>query len=242
MIDHGSIVPLYEQLAAIIGNEIVDGKYLPGERISGEQALADKYGLSRVTVRHALALLTERGFVVSRQGKGTFVSDTAALADDRLKKASFSFSRLRDRKIPDTEILFSGIRQCGPELASLTGRSEKEMMGVVRRLRFADKVPAVLEYDYFPSAISGVATDNLANISLIALLDEKYGLKAVLFENSFRIVRADEDLAKLMQVEPDTPLLGVFETVMGADRSVIYYDDQIIRTDTYEYRLRYRFE
>lgn len=242
MIDHESMVPLYEQLAALLGNEIVSGKYRPGDRIPGEQAVADEYGLSRVTVRHALSLLAERGFVVSRQGKGTFVSDNAALSDERLKKASFSFSRLRDRRIPDTEILFSGIRQCGPELAALTGRNGKEMFGVVKRLRFVDREPAVLEYDYFPSAISGVVTNDLRNMSLIALLDEKYGLEAVLFENSFRIVRADGEVAELMQVEPGAPLLGVFETVMSADGSVIYYDDQIIRPEIYEYRLRYRFE
>ncbi len=242
MIDHESMVPMYEQLAALLGNEIVSGRYRAGDRIPSEQSIAEQYGLSRVTVRHALAILGERGFLVSRQGKGTFVSESPVLTDEKLKSASFTYSRLRDKRIPDTEILYAGLRKCGSELAGLSGMNGNDMIGAVRRLRFVDKVPAVLEYDYFPGSISDVVTMDLQNMSLIALLDDKYGLKAKIFENRFRIIEADRDTAALMQVETGAPLLGVFETVMTEDGSVIYYNDQIIRPEIYEYRLRYSFE
>jgi GntR family transcriptional regulator, frlABCD operon transcriptional regulator len=66
--------PLYKQLMQRLRNDITAGVYPAGERIPGEQALCEIYGVSRVTVRKALEEIVRGGLLVRRQGKGTFVA------------------------------------------------------------------------------------------------------------------------------------------------------------------------
>ena len=68
-----SQLPLYQQLLEDIKADINDGKYSTGDKIPSELELADVYGVSRITVRRAVAELCNEGYLVKRQGKGTFV-------------------------------------------------------------------------------------------------------------------------------------------------------------------------
>ncbi len=49
--------PIYLQLREVIRNKIEDGEYLPGMSIPSENDLADTYGINRMTVRNAIAVL-----------------------------------------------------------------------------------------------------------------------------------------------------------------------------------------
>ena len=73
MLNQDNIVPLYEQLMNILEHDIRTGKYSPGDRIMTESELSKKYGISLITVRKAISLLTEKGLLIKKQGKGTFV-------------------------------------------------------------------------------------------------------------------------------------------------------------------------
>lgn len=73
--------PLHVQLAAVLRKRITDGTYT--RRMPSESALAAESGLSRPTVRRALALLRDEGRIRSVQGRGTFVTRPAAENDER---------------------------------------------------------------------------------------------------------------------------------------------------------------
>jgi DNA-binding GntR family transcriptional regulator len=60
--DEGSPL-LYVRTAARIAERIVDGTYPPGGQLPGEAALAEEFGVSRLTLRHALVMLRDRGLV-----------------------------------------------------------------------------------------------------------------------------------------------------------------------------------
>ena len=60
MLNQDNIVPLYEQLMNILEHDIRTGKYSPGDRIMTESELSKKYGISLITVRKAISLLTEK--------------------------------------------------------------------------------------------------------------------------------------------------------------------------------------
>lgn len=65
--------PLYASLARGIESSISSGGHLPGSLLPGENALAEKHGVSRATVRAALDLLEKAGIVERRRGRGTRV-------------------------------------------------------------------------------------------------------------------------------------------------------------------------
>ena len=65
--------PLYGQLAQILRTGITTGHYPPGSWLPSEQALADAQGVSKATVRQALAALRAEGLVEVHNGRGTWV-------------------------------------------------------------------------------------------------------------------------------------------------------------------------
>lgn len=64
----------YIRLFEKIQSEIALGVYKNGERIPGENELAQKYQMSRQTVRQSLSLLEQKGLIARRQGSGTYVT------------------------------------------------------------------------------------------------------------------------------------------------------------------------
>jgi len=67
----------YQQIADRLRDQIDTGALQPGERLPSEPDLVQQFDASRNTVRLALALLTNQGLVVTRQGLGTFVNEPA---------------------------------------------------------------------------------------------------------------------------------------------------------------------
>jgi DNA-binding GntR family transcriptional regulator len=74
MIDREGATPLYEQVADALADRIREGKLLPNRPLPSEHRIMQEFEVSRGTVRHAVALLRERGLVVTVPGRGTFVS------------------------------------------------------------------------------------------------------------------------------------------------------------------------
>lgn len=73
MIDPGSGVPAWRQLADAIRQRVVAGEWPPGARLPSETQLVQQYGLGRTTVRRAIAALRAQGVVEVQHGWGTRV-------------------------------------------------------------------------------------------------------------------------------------------------------------------------
>lgn len=58
---------------------IVGGEFPPGSKLPNEEALCARFLVSRITLREAVRGLIEDGYVIRRQGAGTFVTSGPAL-------------------------------------------------------------------------------------------------------------------------------------------------------------------
>src|SRR5690625_4637842 len=74
-LNKSAATPLYKQVAESLKTKINNGEHKLGEQLPRELTLAKNYNVSRITVRSALDLLEKEGFIIKRQGKGTFVTD-----------------------------------------------------------------------------------------------------------------------------------------------------------------------
>ncbi|WP_406165520.1 GntR family transcriptional regulator [Streptomyces sp. NBC_00996] len=72
-----------EQITEVLAKEIRSGHRAAGEQLPGEHALAQRFGVSRTTVRAALAELNEAGQIATRTGKGSYVLFDGRPLDDR---------------------------------------------------------------------------------------------------------------------------------------------------------------
>jgi GntR family transcriptional regulator len=66
--------PLFVQVRDALRADILDGALGPGERLPSESALIERFGVSRITVRQALAELQSSGLVQTVNGKGSYVT------------------------------------------------------------------------------------------------------------------------------------------------------------------------
>jgi len=89
-----SHVPKYAQIADIFRQRIARGVWAKGFRLPANELLALEFGVSRVTIRQAVDLLSRDGVIEAQQGRGTFV--TGALKQDRWLRVETTLSDLVD--------------------------------------------------------------------------------------------------------------------------------------------------
>ena len=95
-IDRDSCEPAYAQLANILRRQIAYGAYRPGDQLPSEAQLCRRYGISPMTVRRSINLLSDQGVVNTAQGRGTFVKSL------ELGMANFDLGELQDLFINGT--------------------------------------------------------------------------------------------------------------------------------------------
>ena len=93
-LDRASFVPLYYQLQEVLKEQIESGVWKPGDALPSEPQLASRFGVSRVVVRQALAILADDRQVVRERGRGTFV------AQPKLDYRAGGLTRLLERPRP----------------------------------------------------------------------------------------------------------------------------------------------
>ncbi len=72
-VDEGLPTPLYHQIYLVLRNKIIDGEFVDGDLLPGEERTARSCGVSRITAKRALNELAEDGLVVRERGRGTRV-------------------------------------------------------------------------------------------------------------------------------------------------------------------------
>ncbi len=141
-IDKERFEPAYAQLAAIILRKIAEAVYPPGTKIPSESYLSKKYGLSTMTVRQAIGVLSEQGILERVHGSGTFVK--------RLKfvEALFDLNGLRDifqdQEHNQVKVLDIRLERSDPETAEKLQLPPKARVILIRRLLLRDGVPVVI--------------------------------------------------------------------------------------------------
>ncbi|WP_336784987.1 GntR family transcriptional regulator [Paenibacillus sp. MMO-177] len=70
--------PMYERIFEALREDIMEKKYVPGDRVPSEKELGDEYNVSRITSKKALELLANEGYIIRQPGRGSFVSDQPA--------------------------------------------------------------------------------------------------------------------------------------------------------------------
>ncbi len=224
--------PLYVQIAAAIERGIADGRYEPGYRFPPEPELASSLGVSRLTLRQALTLLERRGLidrVVGRRG-GTFVRKWT-VERDLTSFAGFSEQLGRQGRVAGAKVLQA--RQMAASAAVAAGLDLGEGTAVVQveRLRFANGTPVLLECSSFPAdAFPGLLDEPLEQ-SLYGLLGERYGRRPTHAREVLEPLAADRRVAKLLGVNPGTPVLLVERTAFDSDDTPVEYARDIFLGD-----------
>ena len=101
ILNHSSMVPIYEQLMEQIKSDIIQSELKEGEALPSVRTLAGELRISALTVKKAYDKLEEEGFATTVHGKGTYVSasDKQLALEARQKAIEDDFDKVIDRAL-----------------------------------------------------------------------------------------------------------------------------------------------
>jgi GntR family transcriptional regulator len=232
--------PKYEQAYRSVLDQIKGGRYPVGARIPTEGELSARFGVSRVTVRRALDMLVQDGYLESRQGSGYRVVTLSPASDTCL--TSFTDAMLRAGHEPTTELLgFEALPPGDPGLAGLPPDLRGRAVTRIRRLRRVDGEPRMLVVTYAPTALLPDAAprdfpDSGPGQSILRILSGRFGLDWSAACEDISPVLADGDMAALFAIAPGTPILRQACSAFAEDGSVVFHED-VFRTGAVSFAL-----
>lgn len=211
--------PLYQQIFEEIKSAIEAGEYAPKERIPSEPELAEKYGVSRITVRRAVEELCVEGYLIKQQGRGTFVSTPRINRRLLQYVEARSFTNVcRDNNMtPGAKVLNRLIVPVRSEEAKFFGLDEDALLLYVQRIRTADDLPIFEENIFLPyEGYQELLTADLENVSMFDKIAEVGGSRPTRTpQRTVEAVRATQEQASRLAISTGDPLL--FLNVCFAD-------------------------
>ena len=224
-----SHVPKYAQIADIFRQRIARGTWTHGFRLPANEDLASEFGVSRVTIRQAVELLARDGVIGAQQGRGTFV--TGSLRQDRWLKVETTLSDLADmyRDTSPEIINISESRSNAPLLPEDGKPAEKYVF--MRRLHSRETQPYCVISIYLDEKIFRISPTRFRNETVIPILHDLRDPAITAARQTLTIGTADLEVARLLQVQLNSPVAEVRRVFTTADRTVIYLGEVTYRGD-----------
>jgi DNA-binding GntR family transcriptional regulator len=222
-VNHRKRPLLAEVVRTELSKAIIRGEFPLGSKLPSEEQLRERFDVSRITLREAVQALVQDGYVVRRQGSGTYVTRRPSLQNSL--DTNFSY----------TEYLqHAGIRASKKLLSAKTVAADDETAEAldvdhgaevveVRRLRKADGKPAIYSVDYLPADLIDLAADRKAVGGSLYRLLATLGHPVDHGEAIIAPAAADAELAELLNVAEGTLLQHLEQVDYDAgDRPVMF--------------------
>jgi GntR family transcriptional regulator len=201
----------------------------PGERLGAERELAERLGVSRSTIRAALADL-ERGGVIRRsrgRAGGIFVAERK-VERDLTSLAGLPAYLRRQGFQSDARVLRTATTEADEDARAAL---HTELVHEVVRVRLADGEPISLERACFPAERFGDLLDRSLAGSIYELLETQYGLEPGEAEERIEVVAAGAEEARLLGLRRGAPLLAVARTAWDAAGQPFERSHDLFRAD-----------
>ena len=226
---------LYMQLAVALEREIASGKYSAFDRLPSEQALMEEHGVSRVTVRQAIALLHRKGLIEVKQGKGTFVSGSVVRHGlDNL--TGFYDSLVAQGLRPSTQLLEFHIATPADRASTIFEADTRRSIAMRRLYRLHGQafavVDAIIAIDSTP-----VTREQMETHTIYQLLRDVIGEQVVKADIGIRARAVGKRIGGLLKLAPGRPVLVMERASIGRSRLPVEHSRFYIVPETYEFRL-----
>lgn len=234
--EKNSAVPLYRQLARSVEEKIRDGSFPEGSRLPSEQEWMRRFGLSRVTVRQAMADLFRRNAIVRKQGLGTFVQKPVMTqeVDDLF---GFYPALVSRGLAPRTRIFAYEFLTPDAEVQQKLGLSPGEkVLRFCRQYRLEPSLFLLIRM-HIPRDLAECWTEaEAAEQNSFRLLQEKAGIRIL---NSALSIRASLSSAKVsgwLRVAKGSPVLELQRLTFSVERRPVEYAVLFFPGQSYELR------
>ena len=230
-LDRSSPVPLYFQVSRQIEAAIEAGKLAPGDRLENEISLADRWGLSRPTMRRAIQELVDKGLLVRRRGIGTQVvhgrvkrpMDLTSLFDDLTRS---------DQK-PGTRVLDRQLVPAPAAVAERLGTATGTQVLQLERLRTARDEPLAVLRNWLPADLAPVLTAEALESRGLYELMRGTGVHLRIATQRIGARGATAPEARLLAVRKGAPLLTMERVTYDGSGRAVEFGSHVYNAETY---------
>jgi GntR family transcriptional regulator len=227
-----SSLPAHARIEQWLMAAIDDGTLEVGHKLPREEVLAAGLGVSRMTLRQALAALDVHGALVRRPGRqgGTFVAQPRIVCD-LTGLAGFTEQMRRAHVRAGARMISATTRAAsGPELRAL-GLDRGDRVHEVVRVRSASREPLAIEQACFPEPLFPDLLEHRLTGSLYRLLEKQYDLAPHTASEVLEPVIASAEQADLLQVTEGSPLMLIERTAFTVSGAAVEYAHDVFRAD-----------
>jgi len=245
MIDKSNPIPLYIQLANWLENMIKAERFMVGSLLPPKDELSREAEVNRNTVRHAIDFLMQKGLVEKRKGVGTIVKRKTPLLP--VHKLNRMTSFVDDFEIDNVEIediiLNKGKISATEDLADKLALFSGDPIVKIERVRIADRIPLVLEIQYYSFQRFGRLLVIDIKGSMYEILTQVFNVHLDHSVQTIRAVNPPEEVARSLGIYQSTPCIFL-ESLAYTEENVCieilnsYYcgDRYLFKVETGEYQ------
>lgn len=231
--------PLYQQLYDYFKRLIVAGILKEGDQMLPEITICDELSVSRSTVRKAMDMLLEEGYISRHRGKGTHVTSPKM---NRKINSLYNFTENMKQigAVPSSVVLEAKVIPQAPNevLEELEILDSETPFFKLHRIRCANGEPVLKEETFIPySLCPGIETNDFSDKSLYEVLGSQYLLNLDHASESLEAVFIDEADKKLLDCKKDMPGFRI-KRISYLDNGLPYeYTTSITRADKCVFQL-----
>lgn len=223
------------RIAEIIKTEI--SEWLPHEVIPTERQMAERFGVSRVTIQKALDILELDAIIYRRRGAGSFVAPPRTARNLELRSFSEEMA-LRGIKVRSEVLGIDHLRSNQKSKDYWVALSNPAYR--IERLRFSDNTPLALETSYISlSAAPGIDKLDLSG-SLYKVLEEDYAIEIASADEHISPILPDKRTSKILKIAQGVPVLEVIRTGFNSRGELIESTKSIRRSDKFDLQFTVR--
>jgi|SRR5690554_3777674 len=201
-----------QQIETILRKRILQGDYPEGVRIPSEDALAREFGVSRTSLRTAMASLVGEGYILRRHGDGTYPCPRTSHIGLKIGKVWDVMRQIEESgRVASLEPLDQIFRPASVDEASWLGLDPEEMVFFLRRLFSADGKPVslistIIRTAGMDEAPFGVEASSCTPLDFLTQFQQR---KMKTSTVQFQAIQADHEYAQLLDTDLGEPLLKV---------------------------------
>lgn len=219
----------YEMVINILEKEILEGKYDLNKKLPTEEELMKRLNVSKNTIRKAIEILVNKGYIYRVQGSGVFLREFSRLGCVNMKEMNGLTKQYSNEKLESKVLNFSLIN-ADEELASRMKCEVNTKVYYVKRVRYMNGEPLQIEESYYNKDIIPYLNEEICSSSIFNYIRNDLKLKIGFADRVISCERLNEEEAQLLNLNKDDPALILNNTIFL--NSGVVFD---VSTEKYNY-------
>lgn len=225
----------FHEIFVDIESAILNQTYKSGDLLPSENDLTKQYNVSRETIRKALTLLLESGYIQKKQGKGSIVLDVKRFDFPISGLTSYQELQNAQNISSQTLLIENKITKIPKHIAEFLKVPESTKVHTVIRARKVNQEVVILDKDYLLTSVIEELPDEEAENSLYHYIEHKLGLKIGYARKEFTVEPVTNEDRTLMSIHDDHHIVVTRSDVHLEDTRLFQYTESRHRLDKFRF-------